>query len=110
MARKYQEQKAKPTNDAYTGMLAISFLALLAGCALLYMDYSQYSANPPAKIDPNMSKDRPPPDVPEGKPQDKDKDKGPGDDKDKEKEPGDKDKEKEKEKEKDKDVEKEKGV
>src|SRR5687768_3446958 len=30
------------TNDAYTGMLAISLLALIAGCVFLYLDYSQY--------------------------------------------------------------------
>ncbi len=30
------------TNDAYTGMLAISLLALIGGCVLLYLDYSQY--------------------------------------------------------------------
>jgi hypothetical protein len=36
-----------PTNDAYTGMLVISLLALIAGSVLLYMDMSQYSGNPP---------------------------------------------------------------
>jgi hypothetical protein len=30
------------TNDAYTGMLAISLCALIVGCVLLYLDYSQY--------------------------------------------------------------------
>jgi hypothetical protein len=69
MARKHAEQKAKPTNDAYTGMLAISFVALLVGCALLYMDYDQYQAKPPAKLNPNdpAFKERPAPDVVEGK-------------------------------------------
>lgn len=69
MARKYQEQKAKPTNDAYTGMLAISFVALLVGCALLYMDYDQYQAKPPTKLNPNDPnlKERPAPDQVEAK-------------------------------------------
>jgi hypothetical protein len=35
------------TNDAYTGMLVISLLALIAGSVLLYLDYSQYPPNPP---------------------------------------------------------------
>jgi len=58
MARKYLEQKAKPANDAYTGMLAVSFLALLIGCGLLYLDYSQYPSQGPAAMDRNV-KDRP---------------------------------------------------
>jgi hypothetical protein len=51
MARKFEERKAKPSNDAYTGMLLISFVALLIGCGLLYLDYSQYDAKGPPKID-----------------------------------------------------------
>jgi len=39
--------EAKPTADAYTGMLAISLLSLIIGCALLYLDYSQYPERPP---------------------------------------------------------------
>ncbi len=39
---------APATNDAYTGMLAISLIALIAGCALLFLDYSQYTDKPPA--------------------------------------------------------------
>jgi len=35
-------------NDAYTGMLVISLLALIGGSLLLYLDYSQYPANPPS--------------------------------------------------------------
>jgi hypothetical protein len=30
------------SNDAYTGMLAISLFALIGGCVLLFLDYSQY--------------------------------------------------------------------
>jgi hypothetical protein len=50
MARKYEEPKAKPSNDAYTGMLVVSFVALLIGCGLMYMDYSQYDNKPPPKM------------------------------------------------------------
>ena len=63
MARKYEEQTAKPTNDAYTGMLAISFVALLVGCALLYLDYDQYSNKLPEKLNTSV-KSRPAPDAP----------------------------------------------
>ncbi len=48
MAKIDSRKEAPPANDAYTGMLAISLLALLGGCALLYLDYSQYSEKPPA--------------------------------------------------------------
>jgi hypothetical protein len=37
-----QETTTRPTNDAYTGMLGISLFALILGCVLLYLDYSQY--------------------------------------------------------------------
>lgn len=36
------ETTFRPANDAYTGMLAISFLALVAGCVFLFLDFSQY--------------------------------------------------------------------
>jgi hypothetical protein len=35
-------------NDAYTGILVISFLAMAGACVLLYLDYENYSAKPPA--------------------------------------------------------------
>jgi len=38
----------KPRSDAYTGMLVISLLAMIAGCVLLYLDWDQYgTAKPP---------------------------------------------------------------
>lgn len=37
----------KPRNDAYVGLLIVSLLAMIAGCVLLYLDYSQYSGTPP---------------------------------------------------------------
>jgi hypothetical protein len=38
------------TNDAYTGMLLVALLALIAGSVLLYMDYSQYGNAPLPKL------------------------------------------------------------
>jgi hypothetical protein len=35
----------KPRNDVYTGMLMVSLLALVTGCILLFLDYSQYPAS-----------------------------------------------------------------
>ncbi len=29
-------------NDSYTGLLVISFLALVASCVVLYLDYTQF--------------------------------------------------------------------
>lgn len=34
-------------NDAYTGLLAISFLAMVGGCVLLYLEYQQYETLTP---------------------------------------------------------------
>ena len=51
MARVRDEvvQAPKPPSDAYTGLLAISLGAMITGCALLYMDYSQYGDKAPPK-------------------------------------------------------------
>jgi hypothetical protein len=44
-ARTSSEPEAgPPRSDAYTGILAISLLAMIVGCVLLYMDYSDYAA------------------------------------------------------------------
>jgi hypothetical protein len=51
MANNFEPTAAKPANDAYTGMLAISLIALLIGSAALYLDYSQYPATSPPKPD-----------------------------------------------------------
>jgi hypothetical protein len=58
MARKYDDTTAKPTNDAYTGMLALSFLALLIGSTFLYIQVNQYSDTTPG---PAHRKAEPPP-------------------------------------------------
>jgi hypothetical protein len=41
------ETTSRPTNDAYTGMLAIALLALIAGSALMFLDFSQYPTGKP---------------------------------------------------------------
>ena len=59
-----EQSTYRATNDAYTGMLAISLFALIAGSALLYLDYQQYpDAVPPkvAKLAPPTAKAEPPP-------------------------------------------------
>lgn len=50
MARKRKSSKPdKPKsnvkNDAYTGMLTMSLLALAGGCVLLYLDFQKYGEN-----------------------------------------------------------------
>src|SRR5690242_19315035 len=45
-----KSDEAPATNDAYTGMLTISLLALIGGCVLLFLDYSQYPDRPPAAL------------------------------------------------------------
>jgi hypothetical protein len=32
----------RPGSDAYTGLLALSLLAMIASCVILYLDYAQY--------------------------------------------------------------------
>ena len=44
---------AKPRNDAYTGLLFISFLALVISSILLFLDYEQYRTTNPPK--PNLA-------------------------------------------------------
>jgi hypothetical protein len=36
-----------PSNDAYTGMLAIALIALIVGSILLFLDYRQYAGSTP---------------------------------------------------------------
>jgi hypothetical protein len=56
-----QQDTSRATNDAYTGMLAISLIALLAGCALLYLDWSQYpSKDAPKVVAPKPNFEAPP--------------------------------------------------
>jgi hypothetical protein len=45
-ARDTDAPRARPRNDAYTGMLIISLLAMILGCVLLFLDYSSYSGKP----------------------------------------------------------------
>ena len=42
-----REVVVKPRNDAYTGLLAISFLALVAACILMAMDANSLGEPPP---------------------------------------------------------------
>ena len=44
------EPRVKSRSDIYTGMLVISLLAMIAGCALLYLDYDQYTSSKPPTL------------------------------------------------------------
>ena len=50
----FEDTQAK--NDAWTGMLAISLIALLVGCVFLFLDWNQY----PKKDPPPVPKFTPP--------------------------------------------------
>jgi hypothetical protein len=74
MAKKEKDDTSgsPATNDAYTGMLAISLFALIGGCVLLYLDYSQYpeSKGPTVPKAPPVvtpAENQPPVPVPEKK-------------------------------------------
>lgn len=63
----------KPTADAYTGMLTISLIALITGCVLLYLDFSQYPEGNPKKPNPFAPApkvDAVPPPATDGEPKD----------------------------------------
>jgi hypothetical protein len=44
------EATSVPRNDAYTGMLIVSLVALVAGAVLLFLDWNQYPDKSPPKI------------------------------------------------------------
>jgi hypothetical protein len=44
------EYNNQPKSDAYTGMLAISLVAMLVGCTLLYLDYASYPSSKPPSV------------------------------------------------------------
>jgi len=50
MAKDEIFEETRPTNDAWTGMLAISLLALVVGCVLLFLDFSQYPSKDPGPV------------------------------------------------------------
>jgi hypothetical protein len=45
--------EVKPRNDAYTGILAISFLALVVACLLMLLDANELGT-PPPKLTPDV--------------------------------------------------------
>jgi hypothetical protein len=46
MAADPDRKTALPANDAWTGMLVVSLVALLAACALLFLDWRHYKDKP----------------------------------------------------------------
>jgi hypothetical protein len=53
MGRRYgQDDSAQPApkNDVYTGLLAVSFFAMLAGCLLLFLDWYSYPEGKPKGV------------------------------------------------------------
>jgi hypothetical protein len=76
MAAKNDEKTALPANDAWTGMLAISLLALVVGCVLLFLDWRNYGTDKPKKLQPapytqqdeDLAKEQAPPEEKKGAP------------------------------------------
>jgi hypothetical protein len=50
MAKEEIFEETRPTNDAWTGMLAISLVALIVACLLLFLDFSQYPSKDPGAV------------------------------------------------------------
>jgi hypothetical protein len=42
---RFDRDDLRPQNDVYTGLLAISLIAMIISCAFLYLDYSQYGTS-----------------------------------------------------------------
>ena len=42
---RFDREEAGPQSDVYTGLLAISLIAMIASCILLFLDYNQYGAS-----------------------------------------------------------------
>jgi hypothetical protein len=50
----------KPRSDAYTGLLAVSLVAMIIGCTLLYLDYQEYGETKPPPVPAAAAKTAPP--------------------------------------------------
>jgi hypothetical protein len=46
-SRSKADPSQKPRNDVYVGLLIISFLAMVAGTVLLYLDFAQFPEGKP---------------------------------------------------------------
>jgi hypothetical protein len=53
--RQRGEVYAPPRHDAYIVLLIISLVAMILGCALLYMDYSSYPETKPQTVSARTS-------------------------------------------------------
>jgi hypothetical protein len=65
---RFDVEDAAPRSDVYTGLLAISLIAMIVSCLLLFLDYSQYGATkapsvsmPAPKVRENVQTGRLPP-------------------------------------------------
>lgn len=49
-----RDEAVSPPSDAYTGMLAVSLVAMVLGCVFLWLDFSSYGNTkaPPVSIPP----------------------------------------------------------
>jgi hypothetical protein len=46
----YSPPKPKPRSDVYVGLLVVSLLVMIAACAFVWMDYSQYPDSKPPPV------------------------------------------------------------
>lgn len=65
---RFDVEDTAPRSDVYTGLLALSLIAMIVSCLLLYLDYSQYGATkaptvtmPPPKVREGVQTGRLPP-------------------------------------------------
>jgi hypothetical protein len=90
MANNSSDIKARPANDAYTGMLAVSLAALLIGCGVLYLDFRQYPSTLPPRVDYSVKERSTPADVIERQGKAREPEDVPAEDKDAPKDGGEK--------------------
>lgn len=57
---RFDREEAAPASDVYTGLLAISLIAMIASCVLMWLDYSQYgSSKAPTVVAPPPTQAKP---------------------------------------------------
>ena len=63
---RFDDLDAKPKSDAYTGILALSLIAMVTSCVILYLDYNQYGGS--TAPTPNVPKVTAPSGINQGQP------------------------------------------
>ena len=56
---RFDREEAAPSSDVYTGLLAISLVAMITSCILLFLDYNQYGSSKAPAVSPTTPQVKP---------------------------------------------------